>query len=632
MNEFLPLVPHGDDTPETPYISEDYPHLKAALDAIGTREETLLISDSPRFGASELTVPDNVTLQFLDHGLIVVGEGETLTVVGPIVAGVRQIFDVSKTGKVVFGSRVSECYPQWFGATGNGKTDDVLPLNQLFGALLKGGLVVFPPGSCFLASRGIDVMYDNITILGYGATLFMEGRSSRTAADVPEIAKVGDAQLRVWNGHGELDLPVGEGQYEYELKTPLRNFRCLGLALQNTGGLDTEYLGPAEDGRGPAVALLMWVVEDFEIRDCVFLDGSAEQLCAAAKKGIIANNTWRNCNSTAITMGLDDVLVIGNTMIDVFQGFEAGGRGRITNNYLHLTHRPQSRPDSAGIWLDSGTYRTSVSCEISENRIIGYGYNAIQVVDTGEVPNAFEIVEIRDNIIRPADPARDPDTPGSTGSSANGIYLTRTNGTYIIEGNVFDDIDTTVNYQNMIFVNRYTPWGRESSGSSGTYIIRNNTGIFRRQHADTMILVPDKLQARILDNHAFLVGDAAFNNDGSSAWYRQMIYVGAWDARRLTLCGNRLNGESRFVDRSTEPVITLANHDTLYFDCDTKPVTEIHASGLFTVVNVRAGSIITLQHGPKIITLSGQPIALGYGDTARFAIDNPQGDKIRQLP
>ena len=169
LNEFLRVAHHDDGTPRTACVDgRRYPNLKAALDAIGTREETLLLSEPLALGVNELVVPTNVALQFLRHGSLVVAAGQALTVIGAIVAGVWQIFDVHESGKVLFGTFAKQAYPQWFGAVGDGEADDTKPLDQVFAALTQGGTVVFPGGSRFRITHGVDVEHDHITVLGSG--------------------------------------------------------------------------------------------------------------------------------------------------------------------------------------------------------------------------------------------------------------------------------------------------------------------------------------------------------------------------------------------------------------------------------------------------------------------------------
>ena len=112
-----------------------------------------------------------------------------------------------------------------------------------------------------------------------------------------------------------------------------------------------------------------------------------------------------------------------------------------------------------------------------------------------------------------------------------------------------------------------------------------------------------------------------------------MIRFGDWDNERLILANNRLNGEARFVDRSSDTVITLADHDTLCFDTASKVVTQIQASGFFTVANLRSDAPITLQQNDaKIRTLSGADLVLGVpSQVAGFVVVNPKGDVVRQI-
>lgn len=71
---------------------------------------------------ANLTVPS--TICFLKDGRIITN-GYTLTISGPILAGPWQIFDTT-SGSVVFSSGLvaTEIYAEWWGATGDGTTDD----------------------------------------------------------------------------------------------------------------------------------------------------------------------------------------------------------------------------------------------------------------------------------------------------------------------------------------------------------------------------------------------------------------------------------------------------------------------------------------------------------------------------
>ena len=269
----------------------------------------------------------------------------------------------------------------------------------------------------------------------------------------------------------------------------------------------------------------------------------------------------------------------------------------------------------------SGGYKIRVDCEIRNNRIFGYNYNSIQITDEGPIPDDFGSVVITGNVIRPA----------LGGGGTNGIFVQPTNGTYVIEGNVFDDSKVTQDYQCMIYIHNAGLGGNPAYATGGTYIIKNNTGRFTGRHAEAMIFVPPNLKATISENDGILVGDACFRKHEPSTSYRDMIYFIQWDNARRTLRNNRVNAEMQFVDTSADEIITLADHDTLYFDAPTKVVKQIQASGFFTMMNVQDGSVITLESGAHITTLSGQSISLTYMQRAEFVVAHGRGDVVIQL-
>ena len=104
-----------------------YDNLDEAISNIGSTEKTLLISKDISVSA-DLTVPEDVTLKFTYPAKITIPNGVTLTINGRIDAGLWQIFDGDGT---ITGSLKTEAVcPEWFGAKGDGVTDDSEAVNM----------------------------------------------------------------------------------------------------------------------------------------------------------------------------------------------------------------------------------------------------------------------------------------------------------------------------------------------------------------------------------------------------------------------------------------------------------------------------------------------------------------------
>lgn len=80
----------------------------------------------------------------------------TVTLNGGLDAGVFQVFDIkTNSGAKVLPRRAAQLIPQWWGATGDGTTDDYLPIAAAlstsrksgeYGTATEGAVIFFPPG------------------------------------------------------------------------------------------------------------------------------------------------------------------------------------------------------------------------------------------------------------------------------------------------------------------------------------------------------------------------------------------------------------------------------------------------------------------------------------------------------
>lgn len=96
------------------------------------------------------TVPYNVTLWFANGAILSINSGSIVTINGPIDAGVQQIFTGS--GTVSGNIQVDFVYPQWFGAKGDGVTNDASAVQK---SINTGKPVYLAQGTFFLGSTGL---------------------------------------------------------------------------------------------------------------------------------------------------------------------------------------------------------------------------------------------------------------------------------------------------------------------------------------------------------------------------------------------------------------------------------------------------------------------------------------------
>ncbi len=129
------------------YNLDTYASLVGAVTAIGNNAATLTVS-APETLSSSLTIPANIALSFQSGGILNVSSGATLTVEGPVMAAANsQVFNGSITSVVLASNPTA--YPQWWGAKGDGQTDDTLAIQS---ALNASNNVFIPSGTYILGT------------------------------------------------------------------------------------------------------------------------------------------------------------------------------------------------------------------------------------------------------------------------------------------------------------------------------------------------------------------------------------------------------------------------------------------------------------------------------------------------
>ncbi|MCX8125538.1 MAG: carbohydrate binding domain-containing protein [Dehalococcoidia bacterium] len=150
-----------------------YSTLSAALTTIGSNKATLVIPAGTVSVTSNITVPANVHLLVLNGGTFSISSGVTLTINGPLTAGPYQIFSWSGTGTVAGSPAVVEALPEWFGAKGDGSTDDYAALEKCLAVAQVWRVPVrFRPATYKLNTKLSPIDISKTRLLGTPGTKF----------------------------------------------------------------------------------------------------------------------------------------------------------------------------------------------------------------------------------------------------------------------------------------------------------------------------------------------------------------------------------------------------------------------------------------------------------------------------
>ena len=206
-----------------------------AIERIGSSERTLVLSDIQKISA-RLTVPRNVVLRFIDQGALSIDTKITVTINGPIDAPAKQIF--SGAGKVTFErNRPEKIYPQWWGARGDGETDDTLAIQRAIDSTPDGGqcLVFFPPGA-------------------YRVTSPINMRPSLSLVGVPRLSAVVSSTCSILQSE-EQEKPLSMCKIEgITFRGPGKGSRKIGINLTNVSYCVIRDVGISRFGRGILMA------------------------------------------------------------------------------------------------------------------------------------------------------------------------------------------------------------------------------------------------------------------------------------------------------------------------------------------------------------------------------------------
>lgn len=111
-------------------ITDDYTEFLNLLTKIGADNVTIEFPVGTYKFSNDLIVGDNINLKMGNGAMLSVDRGNTLTINGGIEAGLQQIF--TGDGSVGGNPKITEVYPEWFGAKGDDSTDCSKAFNDAF--------------------------------------------------------------------------------------------------------------------------------------------------------------------------------------------------------------------------------------------------------------------------------------------------------------------------------------------------------------------------------------------------------------------------------------------------------------------------------------------------------------------
>jgi hypothetical protein len=150
-------------TPGGPYNDAT---LQAAIKAIGSGQQTLIIPPGTWTIANPLTIPANVHVWIAAGAQFAVESGQSLTINGPFFAPLLQVFN--GTGRVVFGRGVMGLYPQWWGAHCDNEADDTSPLQRTLDTAVTGQHPVLLSDNTFCRITGPLRLKPGVDLVGRG--------------------------------------------------------------------------------------------------------------------------------------------------------------------------------------------------------------------------------------------------------------------------------------------------------------------------------------------------------------------------------------------------------------------------------------------------------------------------------
>ena len=205
--------------------------IQAAIDYLNGSNGTIYLTPDTWIITSNLEIPDNVNLYIEFGALVHINDNITLTVSGPISAGPYRLFTWTNLGEVVL-ENGQTVYAEWWGAKGDGTTQDTNAFNAAMDALTGGGTI-----------RLLNKTYivDTLTKWYYGIRMIGESMyssilKSYSGNTVIELTNLGLTAFEMGNFCIQGNGGSGHGIYVHDNSWAPSDYYIHDMRILNCGG------------------------------------------------------------------------------------------------------------------------------------------------------------------------------------------------------------------------------------------------------------------------------------------------------------------------------------------------------------------------------------------------------------
>lgn len=368
---------------QVPSVSNYSPSnpVAAAVSAIGSRTSSLLIPPGNWTVSSSMTIPRNISLQVSAGGKISIAPGQTLTIQGGIQAESYQIFNggtVSFNGNEV----LSEVDAKWWGARGDGSSDDTAALERALIAVTAAT----PNRLSFRFPAGT-----------YRVCNLFLGNKQATGCplneECPAPARVyGTGGVSVFNARLKATATCGSSMNDYVVSAnsmssfTLENLAIDGNAssLPGSGASCVDVSWKSSQTSAPA---LKSVYRDLDLENCKDADGGYAMNADQDNDSVFSNITIGGPSQSGYQIALS--LIMGGGQTGTVSGIKIYNQSYLQTNTQGIHIQDSYLTGGLVVGMSGSTGGTSYNLvtmdnvQLGPNPVTGIEINALKTAGSG---------------------------------------------------------------------------------------------------------------------------------------------------------------------------------------------------------------------------------------------------------